>query len=336
LFNIDKLPGLHDPFAGGGTIPIEAQRLGLEAYANPGWKNEKTLIDHDWPGSTGLAADVRYYGQWMRDQAFKRIGHLYPQIEITSSMIDERPDLKDYKDQKLTIVAWLWARTVKSPSPAFSHVHVPLASTFILGNKPGKESFVTPIIENDSYRLVVVVGKPTVEAKAGTTAGKRQAFRCLMSNVPIGYDSIRNEGKSKRLGQKLLGIVAEGKKGRVYLSPSPEMELLAESAKPSWAPDSVMPTKHRNFQPPAYGMENMGDPFTPRQLVALTTFSDMVLEAQEVIRNDAKDVGFVDEGTSLAEGGTGTRAYSEAVSTYLAFAQSKACNRNTSLCICES
>lgn len=113
-----------------------------------------------------MAEDVRYYGQWMRDEAFKRIGHLYPPIEITPDMVAERPDLKPYEGQKLTVIAWLWARTVKSPNPAFSHVDVPLASTFIFSRKPGKEAYVHPVIEKDGYHFTVRVGEPTAEAKA--------------------------------------------------------------------------------------------------------------------------------------------------------------------------
>ena len=180
LFDPDKLPALHDPFAGGGAIPLEAQRLGLEAYAcdlNPvavlinkamieippkfagraagracqTRKDEAGLdLTETWKGATGLAEDVRRYGAWMRDEAQKRIGHLYPPVEITAEMAKERPDLKPLVGQKLTVIAWLWARTVKSPNPAFSHVDVPLASTFILSSKEGKEAYVQPVVEGDA------------------------------------------------------------------------------------------------------------------------------------------------------------------------------------------
>jgi putative DNA methylase len=180
LFNPEKMPGLHDPFAGGGTIPLEAQRLGLEAYAsdlnpvavlinkamieippkfagrppvNPESRQRKSLLEQEWKGAAGLAEDIRYYGKWMRDEAFKRIGHLYPPVEITEAMVAERPDLKPYLGEKLTVIAWLWARTVKSPNPAFSHIDVPLASTFILSSKEGKEAYVQPVIEKDGYRF---------------------------------------------------------------------------------------------------------------------------------------------------------------------------------------
>ncbi len=315
LFDPDKLPGFHDPFAGGGALPLEAQRLGLESYAsdlnpvavlinkamieipprfagkppiNPASRQDKDLVARQWTGAQGLATDVRYYGQWMRDEAEKRIGWLYPKIAVTAEMAQERPDLKPYVDQELTVIAWLWAHTVKSPNPAFANVDVPLASTFMLSTKKGKEAYVEPVIENGGYRFTVKVGEPEdAEAtKAGTSAGKRQAFRCLMSGVPIPYDYIRNEGKAKRMGDRLMAVVAEGNRGRMYLEPIPKHEKIARQAKPTWKPDCEMPKKHRNFQGPGYGWNNVGDLFTPRQLVALTTFSDLVQEARERVKND--------------------------------------------------
>jgi len=349
LFNPEKMPAFHDPFAGGGAIPLEAQRLGLEAYAsdlNPvavlinkamieippkfagrppvgpeiETKKGKSLeLPKVWPGATGLAEDVRRYGAWMRDEAQKRIGHLYPPVEITEEMANERPDLKPLIGQKVTVIAWLWVRTVKSPNPAFSHVDVPLASSFILANKEGKEAYVNPIVSGGKYRFTVKIGQPPPAAKDGTSAGKRKAFRCLMSDVPMEYDYIRSEGKSGRLGQKLMAVVAEGIRGRIYLSPTAEIEDIASKAQPTWKPDCEMPKKHRNFQAPVYGMNNLGDIFTPRQLVALTTLSDLTIEAREIIRQQAVMSGMEDDEKGLVVGGIGATAYAEAVSLYLAF-----------------
>ena len=196
LFNPDKLPAFHDPFAGGGSLPLEAQRLD-ESYAsdlnpvavlickamieippkfagqapvNPQARADKALFQKIWCGAQGLAEDVRYYGQWMRDEAEKRIGHLYPEVEVTAEMAEERPDLKPLVGRKLTVIAWLWARTVKSPNPAFAKVDVPLATTFMLSTKTGKEVYVEPLIESNCYRFTVKVGKPrdAEGAKRGT------------------------------------------------------------------------------------------------------------------------------------------------------------------------
>ena len=226
LFDRHRLPAFHDPFAGGGALPLEAQRLGLEAHAsdlnpvavlinkamieippkfagkppvNPHARKNANLVAREWKGVQGLAEDVRYYGQWMRNEAEKRVGHLYPKVEVTPEMVLERPDLKPYEGRKLTVIAWLWARTVKSPNPAFAEVDVPLASTFILSTKKGKEAYVEPVIDGRRYWFKVKMGRPADAnaAKLGTTAGKRNAFRCLMSGVPVDLWPHQNRGKDR-------------------------------------------------------------------------------------------------------------------------------------------
>lgn len=361
LFNPKRLPAFHDPFAGGGALPLEAQRLGLEAYAsdlnpvavlinkamieipprfanrppvNPEARAKKALMEREWKGAQGLAEDVRYYGRWMRDEAERRIGHLYPKVKITPEMAQDRPDLKPLVGQELTVIAWIWARTVRSPNPAFAHVEVPLASTFMLSTKPGKEAYVEPVIEGDSYRFTVKVGKPKdpEAAKLGTSAGKRSAFRCLLSGVPIPYDYIRAEGRAGRMGARLMAIVAEGPKGRVYLPPVPEHKEIARQAVPTWKPDIPLPDNPRDFKTPLYGISTYGDLFTPRQLVALTTFADLVGEAMERVRQDALAAGLPNDDTPLREGGTGARAYAEAVGVYLGMSVSKMADAQSSLC----
>lgn len=359
LFDPEKLPAFHDPFAGGGALPLEAQRLGLEAYAsdlnpvavlinkamieippkfagrppiNPEARAKQTLIEQDWSGAKGLAEDVRYYGKWMRDEAQKRIGHLYPPIEVTAEMAEERADLKPYVGQKLTVIAWLWARTVKSPNPAFRHVDVPLASTFILSSKAGKEAYVEPVIEGESYRFTVKVGKPPAEAKEGTKIA-RGSFRCLYSNAPIKYEYIDDEANAGRMGARLMAIVAEGQRGRVYLAPTPEHEAIAKEAQPTWKPETpCRGTFASNAQGRIYGFKVFGDYFTSRQLVALTTFSDLVGEARERIHQDALTAGLADDDQGLDAGGVGARAYAEAVGMYLAFLISQVANHSSSVC----
>lgn len=348
LFNPEKLPAFHDPFAGGGSIPLEAQRLGLEAWAsdlNPvavtinkamieippkfagrapigpvtrGGKSER--LDGQWTGASGLAEDVRRYGAWMRDEAQQRIGHLYPQVEITPEMVAERPDLKEYKGQKLTVIAWLWARTVKSPNPAFNHVAVPLAASFVLSSKTGKEAYVQPVVEGDSYRFTVKVGTPPAEAKNGTKLTRGANFQCLLSASPITPDYIKSEGMAGRMGSRLMAIVVEGNRGRVYLAPTEEQEGIARQAVPTWKPETSLPDDPRNFWTVSYGLTTYGDLFTPRQLVALTTFSDLVGEAIAKCRADAVKAGLPDDDKGLDAGGLGAQAYAEAVGVYLAFA----------------
>lgn len=359
LFNPDKLPAFHDPFAGGGAIPLEAQRLGLESYASdlnpvavminkamieipPKFAGQKPVgprpesdkqskksatsdAFEDWSGAKGLAEDVRRYGHWMREQAFKRIGHLYPKIKITSEMMVKRPDLKPYQGKELTVIAWLWARTVKSPNPAFSHVDVPLASSFVLSSKKGKEAWVATVIEDDNYHFEIRVGKPLAGANGGTTSGKRGGFKCLLSGSPITYKYIRKEGTQSRLDSRLMAIVAEGRRERIYLSPLQEHKVIARSAHPEFHPETPLHGKCR-VNVSNYGMDVYGDLFTSRQLVALTTFSDLVQEARNKAIADATTAGMSDDGLNVDAGGQGATAYGDDLAVYLMFAINKGAN----------
>ena len=314
LFNPEKLPGFHDPFAGGGALPLEAQRLGLTAFAsdlnpvavlinkamieipprfsgleptNPEWQQLPTgeKLGKKWKGAEGLAEDVRYYGQWMRREAQKRIGDLYPNVLITPEIVFERPDLKPYQGQELTVIAWLWARTVKSPNPAFAQVDVPLISTFMLSTKSGKEVYVEPVIENTGYYFSVKVGKPLNEevAKKGTKLSRGANFQCLMSGVPIAGNYIKAEGKAGRMGSRLMAIVLEGRRERIYLSPTPEHESIALMAKPDWKPELAISGSTQYLGVKPYGMDRFDQIFSDRQLVALTTFSEIVQNSYEKI-----------------------------------------------------
>ncbi len=360
LFDPDRLPAFHDPFAGGGALPLEAQRLGLEAHAsdlnpvavlinkamieipprfagrppvNPAARADRTVVAKTWRGAQGLAEDVRHYGRWMRDEAEKRIGHLYPPVEITPEMVRERPDLEPYAGRKLTVIAWLWARTVKSPNPAFADVDVPLASTFMLSTKKSKEAYVEPVIEGRGYRFTVKVGAPpnAEAAKAGTKLS-RGSFRCLLSDVPIRYKYIDDEANAGRMKERLMAIVVTGDRMRMYLPPFPEAETVARDAKPSWKPDAPSRgTWASNAQGRRYGFRTFGDYFTPRQLVALTTFSDLMAEAMDHVRRDAAAAGLPDDSRPLRDGGAGATAYAEAVGLYLAFALDKVADRGSTI-----
>ena len=281
----------------------------------------------------GLAEDVRYYGKWMREEAEKRIGHLYPKIEVTAEMAHERPDLERYLDRKLTVIAWIWARTVKSPNPAFADVDVPLASTFILSTKKGKEAYVEPVMEGDGYRFIVNTGVPPQSAKNGTKAGSSGSpFLCLKSGVPMPFDYLRSEAKAGRMGARLMAVVAEGDRSRVYLEPTEEQEDIALSAMPKDAPETDLPERALGFRVQEYGMTKWRHLFTDRQLVALTTFSDLVGEARERIRADSVTAGMPDDGVPLRDGGIGATAYAEAVGVYLAFAVDKGANYWSTIC----
>jgi putative DNA methylase len=358
LFDRNKLPAFHDPFAGGGSLPLEAQRLGLESYAsdlnpvavlickamieippkfagkppvNPVARADKALFRKKWHGAGGLAEDVRFYGQWMRDEAQKRIGHFYPKIEITAEMAKARPDLKSYLGKKLAVIAWLWARTVKSPNPAFAHVDVPLVGSFLLSKKG--EAYVEPLIEGDHYRFTVKVGKPkNAEATTNGTKLARANFACLLSGTPISGDYIKTEGQAGRIGSRLMAIVAEGDRERVYLPPTTQMEEIAREAIPTWKPDVVISGSTQYLGVKPYGIEQFWQLFTSRQLVALTTFSDLVQEARTRVNRDALAAGLPDDSHGLDAGGAGASGYADAVAVYLAFAADKGANYWSSVC----
>ena len=315
LFDPERLPAFHDPFAGGGAIPLEAQRLGLEAHAsdlNPvAVLINKAMIEippkfagrppvnpesgkgafreTKWKGVSGLVEDVRFYGRWMRDEAERRIGHLYPKVLITEEMAATRRDLEGYAGRELTVISWLWARTVRSKDPAFDDVEVPLVSNFMLSTKKGSEAWIEPVIEGKTYRFEVRLGPPpdVKETKKGTKISQG-SFRCLLSGSPIPYSYIDNEANAGRMGARLLAIAAAGDRQRVYFSPDSESETVAHSAEPFWKPD--LPSRGTwasNAQGRRYGFHTFGDYFTRRQVTALTTLADLVGEAREKAHQDA-------------------------------------------------
>ncbi|PTX52328.1 putative DNA methylase [Gemmobacter caeni] len=343
-----ELPPVYDPFSGGGSIPLEAQRLGLPAYGsdlNPvAVMIGKAMIEippkfrgmdpihpgmperNHYRNAEGLAEDVKYYGEWMRERAFERIGHLYPEVDLP----------KEYGGGQATVIAWIWARTVPSPDPAFSDVQVPIASSFLLSTKPGKEAWVEPIVDKASktitYRIRHGGTKAEIAAaKEGTKAGRGANFRCIVSDTAITIKHVTSSGTSGRMGQTLMAIVAEGKGGRTYLAPDAGHVRAAMSAIPEWRPEALMPENPRWFSPPAYGMTTFGDLFTDRQLVALNTFSDLVHEARTQIEQDALTAGMDSDQTPLRDGGHGAKAYAEAVSVYLAFGITKSTDYHSSI-----
>jgi putative DNA methylase len=338
-----ELPPVYDPFSGGGSIPLEAQRLGLPAYGSdlnpvavmigkamieipPKFKDKAPIHPgakdrQFYRNAEGLAEDVKYYGEWMREKAWERIGHLYPQVDLP----------KDNGGGKATVIAWIWARTVPSPDPAFSNVHVPIASSFLLSAKTGKEAWVEPVVDKQaktiSYRIRHGGTKAEIAAAVeGTKAGRGANFRCLMSDTAITPDYVKSSGRAGKMSQTLIAIVAEGHRTRAYVEPTEVHEKLALSAKPNWKPETSLPNDPRNFWTVDYGLTTFGDLFTNRQLSALNTFSDLVQEARSQIEIDALAVGLSSDPTPLRDGGGGAKAYAEAVSVYLAFAISKLTN----------
>ena len=272
-----------------------------------------TAGDPRYKGAEGLADDVRYYGRWMRDEAQKRIGHLYPKAK-----------LKDGREA--TVIAWLWARTVPSPDPRAEGAPVPLASSFVLSAKEGKEVIVRPVVDRAKRTWRFEIDEaPDAEAlkaaKTGTKAARGANFVCLLTGAAIDDQHVKREAKAGRMGAALMAIVAEGSRSRIYLAPTREHAEAAAVERPD-APeiDQPLPNDPRNFWTSSYGLDTFAKLFTPRQLVALKTFSDLVRDARERALADAR-VSWAGPGADderpLAEGGLGPAAYADVVGIYL-------------------
>ena len=338
-------PALLDPFAGGGAIPLEAQRLGLEAHAHdlnpvavminkamieipprfagqsPVNPDSRTRLDSatGWQGAQGLAADVQYYGEWMKREAFRRIGHLYPKVKVPHAL----------GGGEATVIAWIWARTVKCPNPACD-CEMPLASTFVLSKKKGKEAWVKPITEGNNIHFEVQYGKCPKEYES-FKVGRSAVFKCPCCGEITTDAYVKQHGKAHEMGSQLMAVVGEGKHGRIYLSPDVEQTIAADVPAPESYPSGAMPENPRWFSPPAFGMTDYSDIFTNRQLTALTTFSSLVAEAQAKAEADAVAAGVVNDHIALSAGGSGARAYGEAVGVYLAFSVDRLADFSTSV-----
>ena len=336
-------PALLDPFAGGGAIPLEAQRLGLEAHAHdlnpvavminkamietpprfagqaPVNPDSRTRLDGatGWQGAQGLAADVQYCGEWMKREAFRRIGHLYPKVKVPHEL----------GGGEATVIAWIWARTVKCPNPACG-CEMPLVHSFILSKKKGKEAWIEPLFENGKTAYAVHrEGKPALE---GTI--NRKGAVCACCGSPVGYPHIRAESVADRMGAHLMAVVAEGKNGRVYISPDDVQILAAQVEKPIEYPEGQLAYYPGHLNTNVYGLNEFHKLFTNRQLTALTTFSSLVAEAQTKAEADAVAAGVINDHIALSAGGSGARAYGEAVGVYLAFVIDKMTDYNSSIC----
>lgn len=341
-------PPILDPFAGGGTIPLEAQRLGLEARASdlnpvaalinkalieipPKFRDQAPvhpgLADSEigaWRGAMGLAADVRAYGQWMGDEAEKRIGHLYPKAIL--------PD-----GTKATVIAWIWARTVACPNPACG-IDMPLTRSWWLGKKKGKEAYIVPAVVVDSSRpsgkrVEFTIGHDVAHAPTPETDGTvgRTGAKCVACQSGVDLKYVRVEGKAGRIGRELMAVVGEGNRRRHYMSPTREHEQAAMVDAPDHLPEGDLPDQALGFRVQGYGMKRYTDLFTSRQLVALTTFSDLVGEAREHVLKDALEA-CPSDGNRPGHGDLDAHAYSDAVATYLGLGVSRYTNFINSLC----
>ena len=328
-------PPLLDPFAGGGSIPLEAQRLGLEAHAsdlNPvAVMINKALIEippkfadmppvnprdragtaagGSWKGAAGLAADVRYYGEWMREIAWERIGHLYPQCNGE------------------TVIAWLWARTVKCPNPACG-AQMPLVRDYWLSKKKGKLTWLDPIIDKKSKKVSFKISKGIGIPSKSSKVGRGAKFKCLICGEVANEQHIKDNGFAGRIGFQLLAIVTDGKNGREYYPANIEQERISQQAQPNWEPTTDLVNNPRHMSPPLYGMSKHKNLFTPRQLVALNTFSDLLLDVKSLLE---KDVAQINPG-QLKNLPNFTSEYAKGIIVYLSFIIDKLADLGNSLC----
>ena len=340
----DGPPPILDPFAGGGSIPLEAQRLGLTALAGdlnpvavlinkamieipPRFAGmppvhpdvDKTLTT--WERAQGLAADVQAYGRWMRDEAQRRIGHLYP-------------DATGPNGERLTPIAWIWARTVESPDPSWSG-HVPLVASWTLAKRPGKPKvWIEPIVDREAMTISYAIREGGEPSHARTCSGGNGT--CLATGAAIPTSYIKTEGRAGRMGQELIAVVAEGKGGREFYAPSASDAAVASSARPHWKPEVALPDQGLGFRVQAYGFDEWWKLFTPRQLVALTTLSDLLVETAERVGSDAEKADLPADGLRLSVGGRGAKAYTDAVITYLALGISRLADMCNTFCRWES
>lgn len=335
--NGGAIPAVVDPFAGGGSIPLEAQRLGCRAEAsdlNPlAVLINKALIDipprfrgrppihpgaADQPGyrgAEGLAEDVRFYGRWMRDEAERCIGHLYPKVRAPGGT-------------EHTVIAWKWARTVTSPNPA-NPIEVPLVNSWWLSKKKGKEAWVRASVRDGRVHYEVVNDAKGPKGAEDGSIDRRGAVS-ISDGTPIPLDYIRAEAQAHRMGTHLLAVVGESKSGRIYVSPDGTHTAAAAVERPSTEGEAQLPVRALGFRVQNYGFHKWFDLFTNRQLVALTTFSDLVGQARQRVLEDALAAG-MEEGESLEAGGSGARAYADAIATYLALAVSRQTDRLSSI-----
>lgn len=331
-------PVFLDPFAGGGAIPLEAQRLGLQVNAHdlnpvavminkamielpslfshsmPVNPNRINQIGGTWTQSEAIADDISYYGEVLKQQAFEKVGHLYPKVRID-------------KNETTSAIAWIWARTVKCPNPACG-CDMPLVRSFILSKKKKSIDWIKPTFDDKGVHFKVIhKDEPTIDGTVG-----RQGGVCANCGTPVSLDYIRSEGQLGRMGERLCAIVAESKNGRLYVTPDTEQELAAYVDKPKEYPDAELPHNPRDFKTPNYGMTTFASLFTNRQLQMLSTFSDLIPAIQKSIEKDAIDAGIANDHINLESGGTGALAYSQAIGVYLSFVIDKMVDYHSTIC----
>jgi len=324
-----ELPPIYDPFAGGGSIPLEAQRLGLPSFASdlnpvavllnkalieipPQWTGRPPVYPGaveekiDWPSASGLAKDVVEYGNWIRSKALERIGEIYPSVR-SSSGVEKQP------------IVWIWARTILCPNPA-CQINMPLVRSFWLSNKKNNVAWIKTSVKDRKVEFEVSHEKsgPPLE---GTVSKTGAVCIACETAVPLAY--VRNEGREGRMHEVLMAVIADLETGRSYLSPDPDQTRAAKVTRPESVLETELPEKALGFRVQAYGMTQHRDLFTDRQLYAMDTLSNLVKEAKIEIEQDALKAGL---DSVYAE------KYSTSVAIYLGLAVGRCADYNSTIC----
>lgn len=317
-------PAVLDPFAGGGAIPLEAQRLGLEVYASdlnpvavlinkalvevpPKWAGRPPIFPDvaesrlgQWSRATGLAEDVRRYGKRIGEKAQKVLGPSYPMAKLADGTA-------------ANVIAWIWARAVKCPNPACG-VDMPLVRSLWLSKKKGQAAYIVPRVESGRLEFSIAHGEEGGPTKATDGTVTRSGAVCIACRTTAPLSYVRSEGSSGRMSSRLLAIVAEANRRRIYLPPNDEHVSAAQVPVPSDLPDTDLSTHPQYMGTPRYGLTRHADLFTPRQQALLTTLGDLVREAHDWVHSDALAASMpADE----------AREYASAVTLYLGLCASK-------------
>ncbi len=341
-YAVGTLPTVFDPFAGSGAIPVEAHRLGLSTEAAdlnavavlmtsvvsdvptrfentvPIHPRDDLTLDIPLPAAQALAEDVRWYGEWMQAETFKRIGHLYSKVKSPGT------------EKELEISAWIWARTVKCPNPSCG-CHIPLSSSYDLARKKGAEAWVEPVVEDGTVRFLIHQGQnPTAIGKP--KVGQKAVFKCPSCGQITTDAYVKECGLAHKISSQLIAIAAEDGKKRVYIEPDKEQNTAADILPPKKVPHGTLPDYPRRFSPPSFGLTDYADLFTNRQLVYLTTMIELACEAQSTAEKQALEKGFSDDGIPFADGGKGALAYAQAIRMVLVLTISKLLDRCSNVC----
>lgn len=337
-----QLPTVFDPFVGGGTIPVEAHRLGLRSsssdlnavagmittvvsdipsrFSNTVTVHPRTEMTMDiaLPGASGFAEDVRYYGEKLQEKAFQKVGYLYPKVKDPES------------DKELDVSAWIWARTVKCPNPSCG-CNIPLSSSYDLAKKKGSEAWVESVVEDGIIRFKMH-REPNPGGKLKPKVAQTAVFKCPACGeiTPDAY--VKECGIKHNIDSQLIAVVADNGKKRLYLEATTEQEKAAQVNAPKNVPHGDLPNFPKRFSPPSFGLTDYADLFTNRQLVFITSMMDLAKEIQSDIEKDALGKGFADDGITFADGGCGALAYAEAVRTALILTISKLLDRCSNIC----